>query len=103
MSRFVKLNQLVVNVPKQEIMGKKKEMEFKIGTMTVDISQICAYAYQINDFENVSKDDEEFNNYCKANNLTLVKLITKDGLTFASIINPRENYFEDLLDVQTFE
>ena len=103
MSKFIKLKQLVLNIPKQEIMGTKKEIEFKIGTFIIDVDDICACMYQIRDFENISNDEKELNKYCEENNLTLVKLVTNRGLHFVNVINPHENYFEDLLNVQNSE
>ena len=99
MSNFKKFNQLCVKVPKPEVMTGKKPSEFQIRAVILDFDEVIACFYQLQSFPSDSQTEKEIDDYCNKHNITLVKLITRHGLTIPNIIEPVKGYFNVMFDL----
>lgn len=93
--------QLQVYQSKTRVGESYKPCQFKTSTAIIDLEYISAIVECVI-FKNESKTNDEILDWLEKKQLTLVKIILKDGSSFGNIIVPNMNYFGIILNDVTF-
>ena len=93
--------QLQVYQPTTRVGESYKPCQFKTSTAIIDLEYISAVVECVT-FKNESKLNDEISDWLENRQLTIVKIILKDGSKIPNIIVPNMEYFGVILNDVTF-